>query len=227
MKVDLPSAWTLSESQQDGSLLYCMLRSDPPMVIRSVTVSSDLHGYAHVLNKVVPRSNSVIQTLPVKVSSAESSPLQILKAIQSAKLCPGNPEEQFVHLFEQKLCIRSSYNSAYLDNKGEIVVGNTKYHKTVRKSDCEMICSPHTSSFQHSPHCSKFHSQLFVERNRESKKSKVIRTKHDSHVNYRCLTSSEKDERMRHLENAKRAEKQSNWRLQNVLMKKSKRKVLL
>ena len=159
MKVDLPSAWTLSESQQDGSLLYCMLRSDPPMVIRSVTVPSDLHGYAHVLNKVVSRSNSVIQTLPAKVS-AESSPLQILKAIQSAKLCPGNPEEQFVHLFEQKLCVRSSYNSAYLDNKEEIVVGNTKYHKTVRKSDCEMICSPHTSSFQHSPHCSKFHSQL-------------------------------------------------------------------
>ena len=43
MKVDLPSAWTLSESQQDGTLMYCMLRSDPPTVIRSVTVSSDLH----------------------------------------------------------------------------------------------------------------------------------------------------------------------------------------
>ena len=42
MKVDLPTAWTLSESQQDGTLMYCMLRSDPPTVIRSVTVSSDL-----------------------------------------------------------------------------------------------------------------------------------------------------------------------------------------
>lgn len=42
----LPSAWTLYESQQDGSLLYCMLRSDPPTVIRSVTVSSDLHWHA-------------------------------------------------------------------------------------------------------------------------------------------------------------------------------------
>ena len=91
MKVDLPSAWTLSESQQDGSLLYCMLWSDPPTVIRSVTVSSDLHWHAHVLGKVVPRSNSVIQTLPVKVS-AESSLLQILTTIQSAKLCPGNQE---------------------------------------------------------------------------------------------------------------------------------------
>lgn len=87
----LPSAWTLYESQQDGSLLYCMQRSDPPTVIRSVTVSSDLHWHAHVLGKVVPRSNSVIQTLPVKVS-AESSLLQILTTIQSAKLCPGNPE---------------------------------------------------------------------------------------------------------------------------------------
>ena len=47
MKVDLPSAWTLSESQQDGTLMYCMLRSDPPTVIRSVTVSSDLHWHVH------------------------------------------------------------------------------------------------------------------------------------------------------------------------------------
>ena len=86
MKVDLPSAWTLSESQQDGSLLYCMLRSDPPTVIRLVTVSSDLHGHAHILDSYA----KINQTLTVKVSG-ESSLLQILKTIQSAKLCPGNP----------------------------------------------------------------------------------------------------------------------------------------
>ena len=120
--------------------MYCMLRSDPPTVIRSVTVSSDLYWYVHVFGKVVPRSNSVIQTLLVKVC-AESSLLQILTTIQSAKVCPGNPEEQFVHLFEQKLCVRPTYNSAYLDNKEEIFVGNTKYHQTVRRSDWDDMLS--------------------------------------------------------------------------------------
>ena len=88
----------------------------------------------------------------------------------------------------------------------------------------EMICFPHASSFQRCPHCSKYRSQLFVERSRESKKSKVNRTKHDSHVNYQCLNSTEKDERMRSLENAKRAERQRNLRLKNVLKKKIEEK---
>ena len=89
--VDLPG-WTLSTTEQEDTVQFCILRSDPPTVVRSVTVSADLTWYAHVLGRVVPRANVVIQSLPAKVTS-NSSLLRVLLTIQLARLCPGNPEE--------------------------------------------------------------------------------------------------------------------------------------
>jgi len=159
MKVDLPSAWTLSESQQDGSLLYCMLRSDPPTVIRLVTVSSDLHGHAHILDKVVPRS-------------IRHSLLKFLVRARCYRSSKQYSQQSFVLVIHKnilfnylsKSCVRSGYNSDYIYRlqRGNHC-GEYKYH---RRSDSEMICSPHTSSFQRCPHCSKYRFQLFVERNR-------------------------------------------------------------
>ena len=177
--VDAPG-WTLSGTEQEDTLQFCILRFDPPTVVRSVTVSSDLTWYAHVLGKVVLRPNVVIQSLPAKVSSE---------------------------------------TSAFIDDREEIVLGQKSYAKTVRRSDCALICSRNSSSLRRCPSCSKYRSQLFVERSREAKKS-ANRTSHDSHVNFRCLNPSEKDERMRNLGKAKRAEKQRNVRLRDLLLKK-------
>ena len=218
--VDAPG-WTLSGTEQEDTLQFCILRFDPPTVVHSVTVSSDLTWYAHVLGKVVLRPNVVIQSLPAKVSS-ESVLRQILMTVQSAQLCPGNPEEHFVQLLERKggkTCGRAGETSAFIDDREEIVLGQKSYAKTVRRSDCALICSRNSSSLRRCPSCSKYRSQLFVERSREAKKS-ANRTSHDSHVNFRCLNPSEKDERMRNLGKAKRAEKQRNVRLRDLLLKK-------
>ena len=185
--VDLPG-WTLSKTEQEDTVQFCILRSDPPTVVRSVTVSADLTWYAHVLGRVVPRANVVIQSLPAKVSS-NSSLLHVLLTIQLARLCPGNPEEDFVQLLERKggqARGRSGDMSAFVDDKEEIVLGEKSYPKTVRRCDCGLICPCNSSSLQRCPSCSKYRSQLFVERSREAKKS-VNRTNHDSHVPYRCL----------------------------------------
>ena len=75
-----------------------MLRSDPPTVVRSVTVSAtDLNWHA----EGVPRVTKVIQSLPALVTS-DSALLHILSTIQRAWLCPGNPKEHFVRLLERK-----------------------------------------------------------------------------------------------------------------------------
>ena len=215
-----PPGWTLARTEKEDTIQFCIMRSDPPTVVRSLTVSADLTWYAHILGGVVPRSNAVIQSLPAKANS-ESSLLHILSTVQSARVCPGNPEEQFVRLLERKggkACGRSGDICAYVDDKEEIVVDEKSYATTVRRSDCGLICSRNSSSLQRCPSCSKYRLQLFVERSREAKKS-VNRTNHDSNVPYGCLTPSEKDERMRNLEKAKRAEKQKNTRLRELLQK--------
>ena len=218
--VDAPG-WTISQTEQEDTLQFCILRFDPPTVVRSVTVSSDLTWYAHVLGKVILRTNVVIQSLPAKASSV-SVLRHILLTVQLAQLCPGNPEEHFVQLLQRKggkACGRSGETSAYIDDREEIVLGEKNYTKTVRRSDCGLVGPSGSSSLRRCPSCTKYRSQLFVERSREAKKNDN-RTSHDSHVNFRCLNPTEKDERMRNLGKAKRAEKQRNTRLTEMLKKK-------
>ena len=131
--VDAPG-WTLSGTEQEDTLQFCILRFDPPTVVRSVTVSSDLTWYAHVLGKVVLRTNVVIQSLPAKVSS-KSVLRQILMTVQSVQLCPGNPEEHFVQLLERKggkTCGRAgeTSTSAFIDDREEIVLGQKSYENS-------------------------------------------------------------------------------------------------
>ena len=165
-QVDAPG-WTLSQTEQD-TIQFCILRSDPPAVVRSVTVSADLTWYAHVLGRVVPRTNAVIQSLQGRVISS-SCLVHILSTVQAARLCAGNPEEHFVEVLERKggkACDRSGDTSAFIDDKEEIVVGDKSYPRTVRRSDCDLICHCNTSCVQRCPSCSKYRSQLFVERSR-------------------------------------------------------------
>ena len=79
-----PPGWTLAWTEKEDTIQFCIMRSDPPTVVRSLTVSADLTWYAHILGRVVPRSNAVIQSLPAKANS-ESSLLHILSTVQSAR----------------------------------------------------------------------------------------------------------------------------------------------
>ena len=176
---------------------------------------SDLTWNASVFGKVVPQTNTVIQTLPAKVTN--DSLVHVLSTIQLARLCPGNPE--FVQLLETKggkACDQSGSLSAFIDDKEEIVVGANSYDRTVRRVDCGLICP--TTSTDRCPTCTKYRAQLFVQRSREAKKS-GRRTSHDSHVPFRHLNSTEKDECLKNLSKAKHAEKSSNTRLKELLNK--------
>ena len=111
-------------NEQEETVQFCMLRSDALTVVRSITVSADLTWYAHVLGKVVPRANVVIQSLQANVSS-ESFLQHVLLTIQSARLCPGNPEEHFVQLLERKggkVYSRSGNVRAFVDDKEDKII---------------------------------------------------------------------------------------------------------
>ena len=125
-----------------------------------------------------------------------------------ADLCPGSPEHQ-----SPENCTRGKrYNRS-----GELIsyIHNRQgYLKTVRTANCELIC--HQKS-QRCPCCSKYQTNLFIERSRH-KKVPVEATSHDSHVNYCFLTVEQKDECLRSLENAERLERQRNVRLHQLIL---------
>ena len=68
--------------------------SNPLVISISVSVQPDLTWYVYVTGNVVPRGNEFIQQLPHSITSLKA----ILSAVESAQLCPGNPEQHFVEI---------------------------------------------------------------------------------------------------------------------------------
>ena len=80
---------------------------------------------------------------------------------------------------------------AYVDH-GEVVSGENRYAKTVRRSDCEVLCLKYTGTLLRCPWCRKYHSQLYVMHSSESRSSSSGKVKHYSHTNCRFLSVTEK-----------------------------------
>ena len=205
----IPLGWTLLDDPRDidDSAVFCVHSSGtadptrPPTVVRSVTIHSDLNWHAHVLGKVVPRVNDTIQSLPSTITDTKKLS-HVLQTVQSAAICIGNPETQFVELLERKggkSTDRDGSPNAFIDSQCSL--GDSI--KTVRKQSCHLLCR-----HQRCPECNKYRRQLQVERTRERKRSVSSRTRHDSHCTYRSLDSSEKEARLRNLAKAVRIERQ-------------------
>ena len=215
LKANVPPDWVVYESEE--ALQFCLIKSNPPTVTRSVSVNADFTWYVHANKRVVPRNNEVIQRLPEKVTSV-STLTDILINVKAARICPRNPEEHFIQVLEKRGGSVVGINgrvSATIDNQEDVVSGGITYSKTVRHSDCEVFCSADTTNLRRCPCCKKYRSQLHVMYSRQSKASD--RVSHDSHTNYRFLSSAEKDERLHNLQRAKVAEGKCNKRLSEKL----------
>ena len=215
LKAAVPPDWVVYESEE--ALQFCLMKSNPPTVTRSVTLNPDFTWFVHVHKRVVPRDNEVIQRLPERVTSV-STLTEILIAVKAARKCPGNPEEHFVQILEKRGGSVVGINgrvSAIIDSQEDVVSGGMMYYKTVRHSECEVFCLADTTNLRRCPCCKKYRSQLHVMYSRQSKASD--RVSHDSHTNYRFLSSAEKDERLHNLQRAKVAETKSNKRVSEKL----------
>ena len=215
LKTDVPPDWVVFESED--TIRFCLMKSTPPTVTRSVSVNADFTWYIHAHGRVVPRDNEIIKRLPEKVASV-SVLRDILSVVKAARKCPGNPEERFVQVIEKRggsVVGVDGKVSAIIDNQEDIVSGGITYSKTVRHTDCEVFCSPDTANLRRCPCCKKYRSQLHVMYSRQSKASD--RVSHNSHTNYRFLSSAEKDERLHNLQRAKVAQNKCNKRLSEKL----------
>ena len=59
LKTDVPPDWVVYESEE--ALEFCLMKSNPPTVTRSVSVNADFTWYVHANKRVVSRHNTVIR----------------------------------------------------------------------------------------------------------------------------------------------------------------------
>ena len=109
----------------NDDLQMCKMKSSPmsgAVVERSVTVTINMSWQVHAASKLVTNSSCrLLQSFPDRISGMRCFK-EILKAVDQATLCPGNPDPEFVELF------KGNHTVSFLDVT------------TIRHSQCEVLC---------------------------------------------------------------------------------------
>ena len=170
-----------------------------------VILNSDRMWNAYVGAKKVPDTCDVLARF-------RSSPLTddkfsyVIKAIDNAVLCPGNPDEKFVSACKDKEgCMRGARGSgdvvAFIDKSSVTDHSGKQYQCTVRRVDCDMLCERSSQYPLHCKSCQSLRSTLCSLVSRQSNES-ASNTSASSHTRYRDLTPAKQDERLKSLHRA-------------------------
>lgn len=92
----------------------------------------------------IPSTRRVLNVLPPIIHSPEDVS-RIVNVVDSASLCPGNPDSQFASLCEKRGgSIRGNRGSGeemtYFDNRPVVDSDGNTYSATVRRVDCDVLC---------------------------------------------------------------------------------------
>ena len=215
----LPRHWQkLSETQ------YCKVEegsSGLGEVTASVIIDSDHTWNVYVGDKKVPDTCAVLARF-LSSPLTDDKLLDVIKAIENADLCPGNPDEKFISACKDKGgivrgargngdVIASIDNSVVTDHSGK------QYQCTVRRVDCDILCEKSSQYPLRCKSCQSFRSTLRSMVSRQSNESDS-HISASSHTRYRDLTPAEKDERMKN----HRALKVSNQKVKRLQAKVDK-----
>ena len=200
------STWTPVYSA--ASIQLCMMKTasmSQVKVERSITINADLSWHVHVAGKLLDNSIKVLQEIPNQISSINC--LQnIMHCVKSAYICPGNPQLEFVEIVSSRSSLSSK--GEFVDSEMEVVdIDGCTYGRTVRTSDCELLCTDP----KRCKSCVIHRSNLRVAKCRQQHKNSD-RIAHDSHCNIRFLSEHEISQRLESAQNQK-----------NVLREKVKR----
>ncbi len=204
----LPPQWhDVSNSTSRGiAAQYGKIEKGPNDVVqatRSVLLHEDKSWSVYVLGKKVSESCLILKDQPHQIASAHELSL-IIKLVDDASLCPGNPEEQYAIPCRQR--IRRGENIS-IDNSPIITQGNL-YESTARKDDCELLI--HRTALtglypapQRCTSCNLFRRTLRVAMSRQKLSIDMHESDHTSttsHTTFASLNPKDKDTRLRNLQ---------------------------
>ena len=186
-------------------------RSPPLAIVRTLLVQKDLSWKVYVGEHLISAESAVLMPFPERLGVASIS--TILSTLQSANICTGNYDEQFIDLAQRK---KGKFVSslgelvAVLETTPYSVVNREEIFMTLRHIQCEILL---TEAFI----CS------FCEKYRNTLRALVSKLCHSSytsvHVNTRFLRTPQKKA---HLIALKKAIKQRNQKLKQLRAKLDK-----
>lgn len=212
----LPPRWQkLSDTQ------YCKVEegsSGVGEVTASVILDSDGTWNAYVGDRKVPDTCGFLARFRSSPPLTDDKLSDLIKAIDNAVLCPGNPEEKFVTACKNKGgSVKGEKGNgdvvAFVDNSLVTDHSGRQYQCTVRRVDCDMLCERSSQYPLRCKSCQTFRSTLRSLVSRQSNESDS-HTSASSHTRYCDLTPAEKDERMKNIHRTLKVSNQKVKRLQ-------------
>ena len=110
-------------------------------------------------------------------------------------LCPGNPEAQFVALCTKRGGSIRGYRGCGEDK----ALVDKVYNCTVRRVDCELLCSRMSANPTRCSICQMFRSSLRSSVSRSSRTDESLCTSLSSHTKYQSLSPQEKTLRLKNM----------------------------
>ena len=115
--------------------------SQPLVVTCCLTINSDLTWQVHIHgHTITPTARSPLSSVPEKLSTVSVTAL--LELLDTGRVCPGHPDEQYEDLAKEK-------KGRFLSPQGELVafedggfmveLNGKKYTRTIRTSHCDIL----------------------------------------------------------------------------------------
>lgn len=213
----LPEQWQVFSDL--NSVEYCCFGRDEDgtrQVAKSISVKSDLTWVVKVQGHLVPATCNALASHPPRVLSS-SIAQALLKGVDQATLCPGNPDPDFLALCHERGGVMKGERGhggvvAFIDTQPVIDARGRSHSSTIRRVDCDLLCEQPN---KHPTRCHACHSFRSTLRSSVSRRhSSDDSTSPSSHTNFQYLSSFEKDERLRRLHQEVRQSRQTVQRLE-------------
>lgn len=139
----LPQHWLKYDHGQ-----YCKISAFDTCLMVAVSLVFNSKWVVYVHEKMVPETCKVFKNLQI---SNKNRVLDFMNAIDRAYMCIGNPEEMFIAACQEKnRVLRGTEEivaeivcTPFVDSRG------TMYNCTVRKADCNILCTATTLGGSH------------------------------------------------------------------------------
>ena len=194
--VVLPAHWQCVSSQ------FCKVEEVDGLCMVTASIAVDLVErcwIAHVHGTKIPRTCKILSQYPSQITSALTLS-KIIATIDNSILCPGNPDDKFVEMYDKKGGVvkgeRGNGPVVAVIEKANVedLSGNSCCH-TIRRLDCDVIID---SSCFHCDSCKSFRKTLRSALSRKRMNSEE-KTSASSHAKYSSLTSDEKSLRLKNI----------------------------
>ena len=189
-----PPSWSSHYSESNKQLQLCKLSSlpssssqplQPVVVTHTLYVQEDMRWSVFIHDsKIHDISNTPLESIPLILDP--QSLQKLISVLDTARVCPGNPDEQFITLanaHKGEFKMSTGEIKARVEKKFIVEADGDVYKQTIRTTSCSLLVGQGKCS-----NCKSYRHQLRAMHSRSSRKSATTA----KYANNRYLNTPEK-----------------------------------